>query len=158
MANLLFTSEDKLVLTFVNHLESMTHVFRGESYIREFDYSSGRTDVLALSLSGEVIAFEAKLKNWRKAIHQAWRNTSFVNRTYVVLPRDCALSAKKHQNEFLERGVGLCIVDSDRIEIVIESEVTEPVIPWLHTKARKMLSADESRSFFAGYTQNMHGT
>jgi hypothetical protein len=49
------------------------------SFACEFDYSRGRTDVVALRDGEHVIAFEAKLKDWRTALHQAYRNTCFAH-------------------------------------------------------------------------------
>jgi hypothetical protein len=46
--------------------------------------------VVALTSAGRVLAFEAKLKDWREALHQAYRNSCFANGTYVVLPKSAA--------------------------------------------------------------------
>lgn len=135
-----FASEEGLVTTFLAQLEGGKSPWVPRSFIREFDYASGRTDILSLAWNDEVIAFEAKLNNWRKALHQAWRNTSFANRVYVVLPRDRASVISYHRAEFEEWGVGLCLVTSDGIEIAIESAVVEPVMPWLHNKAKETLT------------------
>jgi len=109
------------------------------SLVREFDYTSGRTDLLTLTVSDKVVAFEAKLSNWRKAMDQAWRNTSFADKVFVVLPRECARPAIQHQTEFEEAGVGLCVFDGKGIEVAIHSGDHTPVLPWLHRKARVSL-------------------
>lgn len=109
------------------------------SLVREFDYSSGRTDLLTLTVSDQVVAFEAKLTNWRKAMDQAWRNTSFADKVFVVLPRECARPAIQHQLAFEEVGVGLCLFDEEGIEVAIHSGDHTPVLPWLHRKARVSL-------------------
>src|SRR6266566_1179358 len=103
----LFTEEESLVTSFFGHLAGGNTPWAARGIAREFDYDSGCTDVLSLSETDDLIAFEAKLSNWRKALHQAWRNTSFVNRAYVVLPRNRATSALSHHHEFRELGVGL---------------------------------------------------
>lgn len=136
-----FTNEGDLITALLARLEGDISPWMTRSCLREFDYVSGRTDVLSLSWNDEVIAFEAKLSNWHKALHQAWRNTSFANRAYVVLPRDRAAAALRHRQEFEERGAGLCLVDSVSLEVVVESVAADPVIPWLHNKARKTLIA-----------------
>lgn len=112
--------------------------------VREFDYSSGRTDLLALSIADHVVAFEAKLTNWRKAMDQAWRNTSFANEVYVVLPRDCSRPALLHRHQFEDAGVGLCVMDEYGVELVWNSRDHMPVIPWLHQKARASLGENGS--------------
>ena len=141
-----FTEEDTLVRAFLTQMQTASSQWNPRSVLREFDYISGRTDVLSLSVGGEVVAFEAKLTDWRKAIHQAWRNTSFANRVYVVLPRDRGVAALRHRQEFERKGVGLCLVDCGGHEVVIEGAAFEPVIPWLHNKAKRTLIAHGSGS------------
>ncbi len=136
-----FAREEGLVASFLAYLLDDKTPWESRGALREFDYNSGRTDVLSLSSDDELIAFEAKLDNWRKALHQAWRNTSYVNRAYVVLPRDRAAAALSHWQDFEELGVGLCLVDEVGVEIVIESQSKKPVILWLHKKAREVLVA-----------------
>lgn len=109
------------------------------SLIREFDYASGRTDLLTLNVADQVVAFEAKLNNWRRAIDQAWRNTSFADKVFVVLPLECGRPAIQHQTMFEEVGVGLCLVSEDGMKVAIDSGQHQPVLPWLHRKARASL-------------------
>lgn len=135
----LFPTEEDLVSTFITHLTADSSPWNSRNYLREFDYISGRTDVLFLSPCDEIVAFEAKLSNWRKALHQAWRNTSFANRVYVVLPRERVGPALGHRDEFDNLGVGLCVVDAKGIGVLIDGAKADPVIPWLHHKARRML-------------------
>jgi hypothetical protein len=45
----------------------------------EFDYASGRTDLLGLGPQDEVHAFETKLSKWREALDQARRNACFAH-------------------------------------------------------------------------------
>lgn len=134
-----FPTEHDLVTAFVRHLSTGFSPWTPSGYVREFDYVSGRTDVLSLGASDEIVAFEAKLSNWRKALHQAWRNTSFANRVYVVMPRESVGAALQHRDEFDTLGVGLCAVDAAGIDVLIDGAKAEPVIPWLNHKARQML-------------------
>lgn len=135
----MFQTEDNLVDAFISHLGSDSFPWASRAVVREFDYVSGRTDILSLSVGNEIIAFEAKLSNWRKAIHQAWRNTSFADQVYVVLPRKHAAVAIKNRAEFNERGVGLCVVDENGVEVVIHGSPNQPVMPWLNRKAMDTL-------------------
>ena len=115
-----------------------------QTLVREFDYSSGRTDLLTLTVTDHVVAFEAKLTNWRKAMDQAWRNTSFANEVYVVLPRACSRPALQHRADFEDSGVGLCVMDENGVDMLWNSRNHKPVIPWLHHKARASLGEDGS--------------
>jgi hypothetical protein len=133
-----FATESKLVELFVSQLRERESPWPAEALHREFDYYSGVSDVICSS-AHQVLAFEAKLKDWRKALHQAWRNTSFANRVYVVLPRESARAALCRRSEFAALGVGLCLVDDEGIEIAFESQVVDAVIPWLHKKAKDTL-------------------
>ena len=121
-------------------------VWLRQTLVREFDYSSGRTDLLALTVTNQVAAFEAKLTNWRKAMNQAWRNTSFANEVYVVLPRECSRPALQHRAEFEDAGVGLCLIDEHGVDVVWNSRDHKPVLPWLHNKARISLGEYGSES------------
>lgn len=56
---------------------------------------------------GTVIAVEAKLRDWRKAIQQAYRDKLFANHTYVALPEQFASSALSNIEEFQRADVGL---------------------------------------------------
>ena len=113
----------------------------------EFDYQSGRTDVLALSSAGELVAFEAKLSDWRKALHQAWRNTSYAQRAFVVMPKKNAASAIANLSAFVTLGVGFCVVDgTGLVTTLVDSSSFDPVIPWLHQKARLSLEQRAAKS------------
>jgi len=115
--------------------------------VTEFNYDSGRTDVLALSGFGEVFAFEAKLRNWRKALHQAWRNTSHAQRAYVVMPACASGPARANLRKFEVLGVGLCVIDEvGGVTTLLDSNSFEPVIPWLHEKARLSLEECAAKS------------
>jgi hypothetical protein len=43
----------------------------------EFNYVEGRVDVVASNDDGELFSFEAKLKRWKTAVHQAFRSRSW---------------------------------------------------------------------------------
>ena len=52
-------------------------------------------------------AFEMKLKDWRRAISQAYRYSYFADRAIVVLPHATADKAEEHLNVFQRLGIGL---------------------------------------------------
>ena len=132
-------SERSLLDRFVRDLEKGWQQFLRAS-AREFNYESGRTDLLVLQHDGELLAFEAKLRDWRKALHQAWRNTSYAQRAYVVMPSARAAPALANLHEFEALGVGLCVVDEQgNIETKLYSKLFDPVLPWLREKARTAL-------------------
>lgn len=97
----------------------------------EFDYRRGRTDIIAIDQDGVLIAIEAKLEKWRDALQQAYRNTCFAHRSYVLLPEKAALIAAKYLAEFERRKVGLCYLSNGKIVIAYDPPIVEPIQPWL---------------------------
>jgi hypothetical protein len=128
---MIFDTELILVNNFVGLLESQGTPFGPVSLTREFYYSRGRTDVVALRDGDHVIAFEAKLKDWRTALHQAYRNTCFAHQSFVLLPKLAALSALSCRQEFEMRGVGLCYLDGAAIVVLHDAPSASPIEPWL---------------------------
>jgi hypothetical protein len=109
----------------------------------EFFYSRGRTDVPALADGNLLIAFEAKLKDWRCALDQAYRNTCSAHKSYVVVPEATALTAFAYLAEFKRRGVGLCYMDAvGEISVLEEPEVSIPIEPWIATQAASHVRRD----------------
>jgi hypothetical protein len=131
----MFTTEQHLVDSFVCLLESAATPWGSVRVGREFFYARGRTDVIAVAEEGTLIAFEAKLRDWRTALDQAYRNTCFAHGSYVLLPKKAALNAIRCVGEFEKRGVGLCYVDGVGIVVLIRSPLAPPLEPWLASQA-----------------------
>lgn len=102
---------------------------------REFDYIGGRTDVVAVNDSDHVIAFEVKRFNWREALLQAYKNTSFAHCSYVVLPEAIARRAQVGIGEFKRRAVGICYLQGPNINIMHLAVCQRPIQPWLSRAA-----------------------
>ncbi len=124
-------SERDLVDRFAHALASESTPWGPVRFTREFDYQRGRTDVVALDASGDVIAIEAKLTRWRDALQQAYRNRCFAHTSYVLLPKSVALRAIRWEIDFRARGVGVCYFDGDELAIVLDAARAEPLQPWL---------------------------
>lgn len=126
-----FANEKMLVDRLLSLLQSQA-TFCGPVHVTpEFFYSRGRTDVVAVDQDATLIAFEAKLTDWKTALHQAYRNTCFAHSSYVVLPKKTALAAVQFVGEFEKRGVGLCYVDESALVVLRASSHNEPIEPWL---------------------------
>lgn len=137
----MYSQEYALVDDFVAQLPSSPFAQGGSIVIStEFDYSRGRADIIAMTDEHEIIAFEAKLKNWREALHQAYRNTCFAHYSYVILPEKIALRAVQFEMEFYERCVGICYIEDGEIIVVYEARKTTPVQNWLVIRAQKTLA------------------
>jgi hypothetical protein len=135
----MYQSEKALVNKFVVKLRSAISPWGSVSIGREFRYEGGRTDVIALQKQGQLLAFEAKLTNWRDALAQAYRATFFAHRSYVLLPESTARLAEPHFSEFHERRVGLCSMRGENLAIVFDCETSDPLQTWVHQAAFQMI-------------------
>lgn len=127
----LYSSESHLVEEFCNALESPDCPWGKVHHAKEFGYLRGRTDVIAVGSSDEVIAFELKLVDWPKALEQAYRNTCFAHGSYVVLPQPIVNRAEHHRVDFERRKVGMCYIENGEILIAVPSTTQRPIQPWL---------------------------
>jgi hypothetical protein len=97
----------------------------------EFDYASGRTDLLGLGRQNEIHAFETKLAKWREALNQARRSACFAHYCYVALPVKAANIALRFEREFVKHGIGLIALGMRQAELAIKPRRNEPLLPWL---------------------------
>jgi len=58
-----------------------------------------------------VIAIEAKLSDWRRALIQGYRNRQFADESWVVLDHRCCKAALTNVERFKRSGVGLASID-----------------------------------------------
>jgi len=131
----MFDRESELVTAFERRLSQGEGPFAQLTIAFEFDYHEGRIDVIGRNDKGELFGFEAKLNYWQKAVHQAYRNTSFTHYSYVVLPDRAARKALRSRYEFERRGIGLCSITQDGIFIEIPAVKKTPLRPWLTDSA-----------------------
>ena len=128
--------EEDLVNEFIEYLPFSTFAMNGQlNYSTEFNYLRGRTDIIILSQENEIIAIEAKLKKWRDALHQAYRNTCFAHYSYILVPENVAKVAEKYLPEFSKRSVGLCFISNNEIFVSLEAKPNQPLQQWLYEKA-----------------------
>lgn len=136
---MMYTKEQDLVDNFIGTVECDSPW--GEILIgTEFPYSRGRADIVILSGNESIIAIEAKLTHWRRALQQAYRNSCFADENYVLLPKTVAINAFRHEQEFDKRGVGICSYHENKIEIVKVASKVKPLQPWLNIKAKEYIS------------------
>ncbi|WP_175673481.1 hypothetical protein [Burkholderia ambifaria] len=131
-----FASEADLVRTFLKTIENGQSPWGTVLSTTEWDYKSGFTDVLVRTENGDLVAFEAKLSDWRRATHQAYRNTMYARHAYVVMPERAAQRALAHPEIFSNYKIGLCVVGIDGIKVLIEPRDCDPLLPYLHQKAQ----------------------
>jgi hypothetical protein len=128
--------EQALVESFIDQLAAEQSPWGDVQVAREFDYRRGRTDIVACTASDSVIAIEAKLTDWRGALHQAFRNRCFAHQSYVLLPKDLAFRAHQFAGEFDRRRVGICYLDDGQIIVLHPAIECDPIEPWLSARAK----------------------
>jgi hypothetical protein len=127
--------EQHLVKEFESNIVQPQNPFAVSNLAFEFNYQSGRVDMIGKTNSGDLIAFEAKISRWRIALNQAYRSSSFAHYSYVVLPESTCRIARQNPHEFERRGVGLCSVSPSGIKVEIPASKKEPIQPWLTIRA-----------------------
>jgi hypothetical protein len=144
-----YPSEDVFAKEFCSFLESNESPWGQVNVVREFNYSRGRTDVVAVDQNNNVFAFELKLKKWSQAMQQAYRNTCFAHSSFVVLPESTARLAHRYCRDFTRRSIGLCSITDGEVFVLVPAVHQEPIQPWLSNIAISKSggnSRDESSS------------
>ena len=136
-----FANEQMLVTLFVSRLSGNRSPWGSVQVATEFYYQRGRTDVVAYTADEVVIAVEAKLEDWRAAMHQAFRNRCFANQSYVLLPKHTALRAHCYAGEFNRRQVGICYIEDGGIVVLHPAPDSDPFEPWLAARAKQHIEA-----------------
>jgi predicted transcriptional regulator len=98
-----------------------------DSYVKEIDtfYKLGRIYKSSLSDS---IAIEAKLKNWKRALQQAYRYKWFASTAYVVLDNKSISAAIQSIDLFKKMNVGLAsITKKGEVSILYKPKKEKPV-------------------------------
>jgi len=139
-----FDSEAELVREFLVKLKDSRSPWGPVDTAVEWDYQCGVADVLARNQSRELIAFEAKLSDWRRACHQAYRSTAYADVAYVVLPEKVANRVAKESEFFARYGVGLVSCGARSISVVIEARACEPLMKWITVKAHATFDRDSN--------------
>lgn len=132
-----FRTEAELVSSFVRILEQGKSCWGEVQVATEWSHPSGLTDVLVRTRNQRLVAFEAKLSDWRRAFHQAYRNASFAQRVYVLLPRDRIARPLEHRSSFELRGIGLCSVKDGKIYVHIGAKPQVQVLAWARAAANQ---------------------
>lgn len=136
-----FATEADFVESFVNQLAKGRTAFGRVQVTTEWDHRSGVVDVLARHRRKTLVAFEAKLVNWKRAFHQAYRSTAYANKSYVIVPEHVAIRAMRDREEFMFRGVGLCSFNGSAVQVLIEATEQDALLRWLREQAHEHFDA-----------------
>ncbi len=101
----------------------------------------------------ELLAFEMKLKDWRRALSQAYRYSYFADQSIVVLPPETAQIASTHCERFELLGIGLWQFDADRGRIK-PIHTPKPAGPRNREAKAKALALLERNAKFRRFIEN----
>ncbi len=142
----MYKSESHFKRNVIKHLKSNKNSpFHANNFLHlglEFNYRSGITDIIMMTKEKKVIAIELKLNKWKKALNQAYRNTSFAHYCYVLLPQENVYTAAKYENEFVRKGVGLAYYNRSQLTVLIRARGNKPLTPWLTKSAISYINGD----------------
>ena len=83
-----------------------------------------------------IVTYEGKLTNWRRAFHQALGYRSFSHSVWIVMPTSGAEQAKKLEHAFRANGIGLVAYERDGgTRTVIRSKKLRPASRRLYLMA-----------------------
>jgi len=116
------------------------------SHTTELKVTHNRVDIVYFEEKeagevGAVVAVEAKLKDWKKALRQAYRNHLFADRVYVALPSAHASSAIKNISQFRQTSVGLIVWEDSRAKVYYHPPKNRSVSRWHASSVRTSLEA-----------------
>lgn len=75
----------------------------------------------------QVIAIEAKLKNWQRALKQAYRYLEYANQSWVLLDKKHSSSAVRNLDEFKRLNIGLKVISTDdKIDVIWSPDPRRP--------------------------------
>lgn len=100
-----------------------------------------------LPIADRIVAVEAKLRNWRRALYQAVQYASYAFEAWVVLDGNSLHSASIHVDEFEKRGIGLMgLTTKGYSEILAKPDARPP--------EAKCASGKQMRRLQNGYLRN----
>ncbi len=136
----MFETEHEMVIALISILEnkllSINHA-RDFIIMKEVEGLVGRPDILLKSKkTKKIITIELKLKNWKRALAQAYKYKFFSDISYVCMDESNIDSVMKHLDMFKKYNIGLITISkTKKINIVFKPVATEPYVKDLYEKA-----------------------
>jgi hypothetical protein len=142
----MFITEQEMSVQFEKYLKANF----GNAYLKECKGLFGVPDFVYYSKQKEeisIISFELKLKNWKRAVKQAFRYKCFSNIAYVVLPSKNADAALTNIVMFERYNVGLAIFDQNSdFEILHKPRVDKPYSETMNQKLVDTIGSSRKKS------------
>ncbi|MGK0447577.1 MAG: hypothetical protein ACJA2M_001354 [Polaribacter sp.] len=142
----MFKTEQEMSLLFERFLKKNF----GNSYLKECQGLFGIPDFVFYTKQHKqvsVISFELKLKNWKKAVSQAFRYKSFSDISYVVLPSESIKVASKNIKMFERYNIGLAKFDAyGNFRIIFNPELSTPYSDNLNRKLVTTINSSRKKT------------
>jgi hypothetical protein len=146
-----FRSEAALTSVFLKSLNQLPLILRRPSSVilrKEVPGLFGIPDVLLAFLpqssSGvrlRAVGFEVKLKNWRRALIQAYRYAAFCELSFVVLDETAATKPLENIDFFIRSNIGLITLSpSSDLDIRFFPRPQPPYCPVTRSKLEKLIT------------------
>ena len=136
----MFETEQEMVIALISILKNKSlsiNQARDFVIMQEVEGLVGRPDILLKSKKNKkIITIELKLKNWKRALAQAYKYKSFSDISYVCMDESNIDSVLKHLDMFEKYNIGLITISKNKkVKIVYKPSATEPYAKDLYTKA-----------------------
>ena len=123
----MFQTERDLVISLIDMLENNKVKIKNIKdffILQEVDGMIGRPDILLKSKTNtKIITIEVKLKNWKRALQQAYKYRSFSDIAYICMDEKNVKPALENLDLFKKCNIGLLTINSKN-EIKIYYEPT----------------------------------
>lgn len=135
----MFKTEQEMVIALISILKNKSlsiNQARDFVIMQEVDGLVGRPDILLKSKKNKkIITIELKLKNWKRALAQAYKYKSFSDISYVCMDESNVSSVLNHLDMFEKYNIGLITISkSKKVKIVYKPNATEPYAKDLYEK------------------------
>lgn len=124
--------EGRLLQPLLNWARRLRRIRHDTRVFAEVPLNGRRIDVVTVTRTGVVTAYELKLGSVERALEQAWYNRRRLNRSYVVLGH---LPREQHLDAARRFGIGVIVVTDESTREVVPSPycyrdelATEPVL------------------------------
>lgn len=94
-------------------------------------------DVVAVTGSGEVWAFEVKLEHWRRGLKQAELCLLGADRAYLAVPSDLALRISEEPSDLIAEGIGLVALCPGGPQLLLAAEQSMLTVAKLRDQVRE---------------------
>jgi hypothetical protein len=116
------TSSARSILKIFNETGFCAPVAESRAWIKAFD---------PMPVATRIVAVEAKLRDWRRALYQAVQHADYATQCWVVLDQTALNNAQQHDDEFEHRGVGLAGLSADGdIDVIVHAAERTPRLPY----------------------------